>query len=182
MNTKSEHITYLRYPLTSIAIYNFVTLLHYVLGFVGILYALNSSLIGKVVATIYISFAFIQMYILMPLMVCPNCVYTKKSNMLCISGFNILVRKMVPDGDIHKFGNRSKGILCHNNLYLSAKVLPLIIIFPFLFLNFSITLLTIFFIILGLLLFRIFYIFKKIACNHCIAKNICPNAKSMGIS
>jgi len=173
---------YNRYPLISVAIYNFVTVLHYVLGFIGILFAFNFSGSGKIISTVYISFAFLQMYVLMPVMVCPNCVYTKKPNMLCISGLNILARKIFTDGDISKFGNRGKGILCHNNLYLAAKVLPLLVILPFLFINFSFTLLIIFLLVMGLLLFRVFYIFRKIACNRCLAKNICPNAKSMGLS
>jgi hypothetical protein len=33
-----------------------------------------------------------------------------------------------------------------------------------------------------LLVFRIFVIFPQIACVHCRAKNICPNAQSMGLS
>jgi hypothetical protein len=177
-----ENVVYQRYPLKSVAIYNLVTVLHYVLGFVGILIAFDSSSIGKIIATAYISFAFLQMYVLMPMIVCPNCVYTKKLNMFCISGLNIIARKYFPNGDISNFGNRGKGILCHNNLYLSAKVLPLLIILPFLFINFSFTLLIIFFLVLGLMLFRVFYIFQKIACNRCLAKNICPNAKSMGLS
>jgi len=177
-----ENKVYHRYPKGSVFMYNFVTVLHYALGFAGILFAFNFSLVGEIISIFYVSFAFLQMYILMPILVCPNCVYTKKPNMLCISGLNILARKVFPDGDINNFGNRGKGILCHNNLYLSAKVLPLLIILPFLLINFSITLLILFLLIMGLMLFRVFYIFQKIACNHCLAKNICPNAKSMGLN
>lgn len=177
-----ENTVYQRYPIKNIIIYNFVTAAHYLLGFVGILIAFDFSVAGKIAAIIYISFAFIQMYVLMPIMVCNNCIYTRKPDMLCISGLNYFSRKMFSNGDISKFENRGRGVLCHNNLYLSAKVLPLLIILPFLFLNFSTTLLILFLMILGLLLFRAFYIFKKIACNHCLAKNICPNAKSMGLS
>jgi len=181
-NNEMENTIYHRYPIKSVAIYNIVTVCHYVLGFLGILFAFNYSISGKIISIVYIGFAFIQMYVLMPIMVCPNCAYTNKPNMLCISGLNILTRKMFSHGDISKFEDRGKGILCHNNLYLSAKVLPLLIILPFLFLNFSFTLLILFLLILGLMLFRVFYIFQKIACNHCLAKNICPNAKSMGLS
>jgi hypothetical protein len=35
-------------------------------------------------------------------------------------------------------------------------------------------------IVAGLLLFRFFVVFMKIACVHCRAQNICPQAQSMG--
>jgi hypothetical protein len=35
-------------------------------------------------------------------------------------------------------------------------------------------------IIVGLLLFRFFFIFTRIACVHCRAQSICPQAQSMG--
>jgi len=65
---------------------------------------------------------------------------------------------------------------------MAAKVVPIAVMLPALFLNFSILLLALFLGVLGLMLFRIFVIFPKIACVHCRAKNICPNAKSMGLS
>jgi hypothetical protein len=36
--------------------------------------------------------------------------------------------------------------------------------------------------VLGLMLFRVFYVFRKVACVHCMAKRRCPNAKSMGLA
>jgi hypothetical protein len=35
--------------------------------------------------------------------------------------------------------------------------------------------------VVGLLLYRFFVIFPKIACVHCSVKNICPNAEAMGL-
>ncbi len=35
---------------------------------------------------------------------------------------------------------------------------------------------------LGLMLFRVFVIFKKVACVHCMAKKRCPNAIAMGLA
>jgi hypothetical protein len=52
---------------------------------------------------------------------------------------------------------------------------------PALFLNFSITLLLIFLGVVGLLLFRFFIIFPRIACLHCSAKHRCPQAAAMGV-
>ena len=43
-------------------------------------------------------------------------------------------------------------------------------------------LLGIFLAVVGLLVLRMFAIFPQIACVHCRAKNICPNAQAMGLS
>jgi ABC-type nitrate/sulfonate/bicarbonate transport system permease component len=61
-------------------------------------------------------------------------------------------------------------------------IIPIIAIIPALILNFSLLVLTILLIVVGLLLFRFFVIFTKIACVHCRAKNVCPQARSMGLS
>lgn len=176
-----ENITFSKYPLKSLLIYYLATILHYLFGYFGILIAFDYSSAGKIVSAAYLCFAIVQMYILMPMMVCPNCAYTNKPEMLCISGLNVIARKFFPKGDLNNFKSRSEGILCHNNLYMSAKILPVLIILPFLFINFSWALLLLLISVIGLLLLRIFYIFKKIACNHCLVRNICPNAISMGI-
>jgi hypothetical protein len=47
--------------------------------------------------------------------------------------------------------------------------------------NFSVVLLIIFLAVMGLLLFRFFIIFPKIACLHCRAKYECPQAGAMGV-
>ena len=47
--------------------------------------------------------------------------------------------------------------------------------------NFSFPLLLIWLAVLGLMLFRFFVIFKRLACPHCAAKKKCPNAIAMGI-
>ena len=73
-------------------------------------------------------------------------------------------------------------MLCHNNLYLAAKIFPLLAMLPGLFLNFSPALLVVFVAVVGLLLLRIFIFFPEVACVHCLAKKICPNARSMGLS
>lgn len=122
------------------------------------------------------------MYVLMPLMVCPNCVYYRLKDSLCISGLNLLSKKIAPQGDIKDFADRGEGLFCHNNLYMAAKILPIVAMIPALILNFSFSLLVVFLAVVGLFLFRIFVVFPKIACVHCRAKNICPNAEAMGLS
>ncbi|MCP5103424.1 MAG: hypothetical protein GY950_08595 [bacterium] len=58
---------YTRYPLSSVFIYNGVTILHYAAG------------------GLYFLFAVVQMYVIMPLSVCSNCVYYRMKNARCIS-------------------------------------------------------------------------------------------------
>jgi hypothetical protein len=122
------------------------------------------------------------MYLLMPLKVCPNCVYYKQDNTLCIAGINVISRKIAKAGSVTDLPKRAKGMFCPNNLYLASLALPIIGIIPALFLNFSWLIVTILVVLIGLLLFRFFVVFPKIACNHCRAKNICPNASAMGLS
>ena len=172
---------YKRYPTSSILTYNGTTILHFVLGGIGIFLGYD-SLIGYILGSIYLIFAFGEMYVRMPLKVCPNCVYYKLDNSICISGLNLVSRKIANEGNIKLFPNRAKGLFCSNNLYIAALVVPIIAIVPALIINFSFILLAILIALVGLLLFRFFVIFTKIACVHCRAKNICPQAKSMGFS
>ena len=173
---------YTRYPLSSLLIYNGATALHYLLGGFGIMLGYNFSRAAYLLGFLYIAFAFVQMYVLMPLMVCPNCVYYKWDDSRCISGLNLVSRRVAREGDVKDFAQRGEGLLCHNNLYMAAKILPIVVMIPALILNFSLLLLVIFLAVVGLLVFRMFVIFPKIACVHCRAKNICPNAEAMGLS
>jgi hypothetical protein len=175
---KSNIQIYTRYPLTNTLIYNGTTIIHYLLGGSGIILGYGSW-IGYLIGIAYIIFAFSEMYIHMPLKVCPDCVYFKLDNSRCISGLNIISRKLSKPGDIKYFAKRAKGPLCPNNLYIASLVFPIIAMIPALIISFSIVVLTILLIVLGLLIFRFFVIFPKIACVHCRAKNICPQAKSM---
>ena len=52
---------------------------------------------------------------------------------------------------------------------------------PALILDFSFLVLAMLLIVVGLLLFRFFVIFPKIACLYCIAKYKCPQAGAMGV-
>jgi hypothetical protein len=175
-------MAYTRYPITSLLIYNGVTAVHYLLGGLGIMLGYRFSWAAYLLGLLYLAFAFVQMYVLMPLLVCPNCVYYKLKDSLCISGMNLIARKVARPGDVKDFAGRGQGLLCHNNLYMAAKIIPIAAMIPALILNFSAVLLGIFVAVVGLLVFRIFVIFPKIACVHCRAKNMCPNAASMGLS
>ena len=172
---------YTRYPSWSVFTYNALTIVHFLLGGAGFILGYNYWL-GWLLGPLYLLFAFSEMYLIMPLKVCPNCVYYKLDNSLCISGVNLFSRKIAREGNINEFGRRALGTFCPNNLYLASLALPIVGIIPALFLNFSFILLAILFVLIGLLLFRFFIVFPRIACNHCRAKNVCPNARAMGLS
>jgi len=172
---------YTRYPLSSILIYNGTTIVHYLLGGTGIILGYNFW-IGFLIGILYLAFSFAEMYVHMPLKVCSNCVYYKLDNSRCISGLNIVSRRVAKEGNVKEFPSRAKGMFCPNNLYIVSLVIPIIVMIPALIMNFSFLVLAILIIVVGLLVFRFFVIFPKIACVHCRAKNVCPQARSMGLS
>jgi len=182
MTEEVKDRVYARYPLSSVIIYNSTTVFHFLLGGFGIILGYNFSWVAYLFGALYLIFSFGEMYLGMPFVVCPDCVYYRMGNSLCIAGLNVISKKLAREGNLKDFSNRAKGIFCHNNMYLASLVIPIIAIIPALILNFSFVLLVILIVVVGLLLFRFFVIFKKIACIHCAAKKECPNAQSMGIS
>ncbi len=173
---------YKKYPVSLIALYNGVTLLHFALGGAGIMFGYGPSWLAYLFGALYLVFAFAEMYLVMPLTVCPNCVYYGMKGAVCISGLNLVSVKIAPKGNVKDFPKRAQGLLCHNNMYIASLAIPVIAIIPALVINFSFSLLAIFIVVLGLLLFRFFVLFTRIVCLHCCAKNICPNAQQMGLS
>ncbi len=173
---------YKRYPSTSILTYHGSTVLHFVLGGIGIALGYGfAAWAGTLFGALYLVLALAEMYVLMPLTVCPNCVYYRMSEAVCITGLNGVARKIAKAGDARDFPKRAQGALCPNNLYLASLVIPLIAMLPALAVNFSFLLLALFLAVLGLLLFRFFVIFPKLACLHCHAKFRCPQAEAMGV-
>ncbi len=172
---------YTRYPLSSVLIYNGVTFLHFLLGGMGIMLGYAPSRIGYALGVLYLAFAFVQMYLIMPLTVCPNCVYYSLENGRCAAGLNLVAIRIAQAGNPADFAKRAQGLLCHNNLYMAALFLPILAMIPALILNFSFLLLAILLAVMGLLLFRFFVIFGRIACLHCQAKYDCPNAERSGV-
>jgi len=167
--------------LSNIMIYNGVTVLHFLLGGIGIILGYGFSWIGYPLGFVYLAFSFLQMYLIMPFAVCPNCVYYGIKNSICPSGFNMISRKLAKEGNLKDFSKRGKGLFSHNKLYMAALFVPIIAMIPALILNFSFLLLGILLGVTGLLLFRFLVIFPKIVCVHCKAKYECPNAERTGV-
>jgi len=170
-----------RYPLFSLLIYNGTTILHFLLGGLGIIYGYNLSTLSFAFGILYLVFAFGEMYVLMPLKVCPSCVYYRMAGGLCISGLNVVSRKIAHAQSAEVFPKRSKGLLCPNNLYMFSLAAPIVALIPALLLHFSLLLLIVFLALVILMIVRIFVIFPKIACVHCYAKFLCPQADQMGV-
>lgn len=172
---------YTRYPLASVLVYNGTTALHFVIGGLIVLLAFGYSWQGYALAGLYLAFSFAEMYLLMPLSVCPSCVYSRLEGSLCVSGMNLVSRKVAGRGEARDFSKRAEGPLCPNNLYLAALVMPILVGLPALALGFSVLLLVALMAEVGLLLFRFFVIFPRMACVHCRAKFQCPQAGAMGV-
>ena len=158
------------------------TVLHFALGGLGIILGLSfAPLVSQALAIVYLVFAFGEMYWLMPLVVCPNCVYVRRADGRCISGMNVVSRRIAQIGDVNQLAKRAEGMLCPNNLYLVSLIAPILIALVTLPINFSWGLALVAVVLIGLLLFRFFVIFPKLACLHCAAKFHCPQAAMMGV-
>jgi hypothetical protein len=179
-NTKAK--LYSKYPLSSVVIYNGSTILHFLLGGIGITLGYGfSPWAGYTCGVLYFLLSLIQMYVWMPLTVCPNCFYYRAKDSLCVSGLNVLSKKIAEEGDLKDFPRRGQGLFCPNNLYLASLIVPILAMIPALIVNFSVVLLLIFLVVTGLLLFRFLIVFPRVACLHCRAKHQCPQAGAMGV-
>jgi hypothetical protein len=171
-----------RYPSSSVLLYNATTDAHFLLGGLGIVMGYGWTGLAWLAGLAYMAVAFGQMYHMMPLAVCPNCVYYQMEDGTCVSGLNRVSRRIAGEGNLDDFPKRAGGPLSHNKFYMGSLVFPIIAILPSLVINFSVPLLLVWSAVLGLMLFRFFVVFKKVACVHCMAKRRCPNAKAMGLS
>jgi len=172
---------YQNYSFFRVFIYEFSTILHYLIGGLALIIGYTFLWLGYLIGSIYIIFAFLQMYILMPLTVCPNCVYYRMKDSRCVSGLNKISRKLAKEGNPEDFPKRAEGLFCYNNIYMVALFFPIVASIPALILNFSLYLLIMFLTVFGLLVFRFFVIFPKIACLHCQAKYTCPIGEKIGV-
>ncbi|UCF07525.1 MAG: hypothetical protein JSW28_07710 [Thermoplasmata archaeon] len=178
---KKKAKVYRRYPKSSLLIYNGATAAHFILGGVGIILGYGFSTLAILFGIVYLAFAFGEMYLIMPFKVCPNCPYYRMKDSLCVSGMNIVSRRLTGPGNPKDFPKRAEGLLCPNNLYMASLMVPIIAMIPALLFYFSVLLLVIFIAVILLLLFRFFVIFMKVACIHCAAKYTCPQAGQMGV-
>ena len=80
-----------RYPLSSITLYNGVTVAHFGVAAAGLVIAFSRwPVVGWLLGVAYVIFAFVQTYLIMPLTVCPYCVYRTLNDSRCVTGLNLL--------------------------------------------------------------------------------------------
>lgn len=181
-NKRPKARLYFRYPLWSVALYNGCTILYFLLGGAEIIFGYRFSWWAAIgCGVLYLAFSFAEMYAMMPQDVCPNCAYYHEKGARCISGLNIRAQKTAPPGDQKQFRRRARGVLCSNNRCMAAFVLPILAIIPALIMNYSCLLLSLYLVLIGLFLFRFLILLPQIACLHCSAKYICPQAGWMGV-
>ena len=136
----SPHL-YKSYPRSSVLLYNLTTAVHFILGGLGLLMGYGWTVYAWLAGICYMVVAFGQMYIMMPLVVCPNCVYYRIEDGTCVSGLNRVSRRIAKEGDPKDFPKRAGGPLSHNKFYMGSLIFPIVAILPALVLNFSIPLL-----------------------------------------
>ena len=173
---------YNQYPLSSVFIYNASTILHFMAG--GLLLCATNKFIGPwgiAIGLLYILFAHFEMYIMMPLQVCKNCSYFRLDGGLCISGLNMIAKKIARLGNPSDFPKRAEGFFCPNNIYIFNLVLPILCGIPILIFNFSWLLLLLEVSLFLLLAIRFVFIIPQLACVHCLSKSVCPQAGQMGV-
>lgn len=156
--------------------------MHFLVG--GLILWFLTAVIGAtgiIIAALYTFLSFLEMYVVMPLKVCPNCVYFGTPDSLCVSGLNIWAKIISKPGKPSDFPERALGIFCQNNLYIASLVFPILLGVPILILQFNLLLLFLEIGLFVLLVIRFFLIIPTLACVHCRSKFVCPQAGQMGV-
>ena len=150
------------------------------LGCAAILAAYRSvPLVAWPVGLAYLVFAMVQLYMLMPLVVCPGCVYRTLSDGRCPSGLNLISAKLCPpSAGAFEFGERAHGALCQSSLCLWSWIAPVALALPALALWFSWTAATLVAIVAVLAVLRLTFVARVAVCPHCLARRWCPAART----
>jgi hypothetical protein len=173
---------YDRYPVSSLVIYNGATILHFLAG--GLILSFSFPIIGSAgiaIMLLYPILSFLEMYLIMPLKVCPHCVYFRIPGGRCVSGLHKLARIISKQGNPSNFPKRALGLLCQNNLYILALTFPILAGVVILIFRYNTELLLLEIGLVLLLVLRFFFIIPRMACVHCRAKQVCPQAGQMGV-
>lgn len=169
-----------RYPLWRVLGLNGLTLGHYALGCAAILVVYRSyPILGWPIGLAYLVFAVVQLYVLMPLVVCPGCVYRTVRDGRCASGLNLVSARLCPpSARANEFEERTSGALCQSSLCLWSWVLPVPLALPALAVSFSWLGLTLTATVAVLALVRVTVVERLVVCSHCLARRWCPVARA----
>lgn len=171
------------YPLWRVLLTNGLTVGHYVVGASAIVVAYpHHPVLGCPIGLAYFVYATVQLYVLMPLVVCPGCVYRTIRGGRCPSGLNLisarLSRAAAPTAGTAGFEARNQGALCQSSLCLWSLVAPLPIALPGLVLFFSWTGLAVWLAVAVLAAVRVGGFYRLVVCSHCLARRWCPVARA----
>ena len=169
-----------RYPLWMVLSLNGLTLVQYAVGCAAIALSYRSyPIVGWPVAVAYVVYAVMQLYVLMPLVVCPACVYSSIRNGRCANGLNLISVRFSPSPVPGPgFEERTRGALCQSSLCLLSLVLPVPLAVPGLVVSFSWMGLALTLAVGALAGVRLAYIAPRAVCSHCLARRWCPAARS----
>jgi len=155
---------------------NALTLGHYVVGCAAVLAAYRSyPVLGWPIGLAYLVFAVVQFYVLMPVIVCPGCVYRTMRAARCASGLNLISARLSPRATPPGgFEERNKGALCQDSLCLWSWILPVPLAVPGLILSFSWPALALTATVAVLATVRLVFVERLAVCPHCLARRWCP--------
>jgi hypothetical protein len=169
------------YPTSHVLIYNGATVLHFFLGAYLIVAGYDFLWFRYLFGLFYLMCAFIHSYVILPLVVCPNCSYFALENTRCVSGLNIISAMITVKGTGKNFKKRTRGIFCHDNIFWLIMLFPLPAVIPAFIINFSVQLLLAGILHASSLFFRIAYIVPQISCEHCRAHNDCTHYQKIRV-
>ena len=155
---------------------NALTLGHYVVGCAAVLAAYRSyPVLGWPIGLAYLVFAVVQFYVLMPVIVCPGCVYRTMRGGRCASGLNLLSARLCPPSPPPGgFAERGSGAVCQNSLCLWSWILPVPLAVPGLVLSFSWLALALTATVAAFAAARLIVVERLAVCPHCLARRWCP--------
>jgi hypothetical protein len=167
-----------RFPLRQVGALNGLTAAQYVVGCAAIVFAYRRlPIVGLPVGLAYLVYAVTQHYVLMPLTVCPGCVYRAVRDGRCPSGLNVvsalLCERSATAGD---FQQRSRGALCSSRLAQASWLAPLPLVVPGLVLSFSAMAALLTGLVAVLALLRLLVV-RRAVCPRCLAQRWCPEGR-----
>jgi hypothetical protein len=178
--TPRPHATCLRrrFPLWQVGALNGLTAAQYLVGCAAIVLAYRRfPIVGLPVGLAYLVFAVAQHYVLMPLTVCPGCVYRAVRDGRCPSGLNV-VSALLCEGSATagEFQQRTRGALCSSWLAQASWLAPLPLVVPGLVLFFSATAALLAALVAVLALVRRLVV-RTAVCPRCLARRWCPEGR-----
>ena len=167
-----------RLPLWQVGALNGLTVAQYLVGCAAVVLAYRRfPIVGLPVGLAYLVYAMTQHYVLMPLVVCPGCVYRTVRDGRCPHGLNLVSALLCEQSPAAgEFQQRTQGTLCSKRLELVSWLAPLPLVVPGLVLSFSATAALLAALVAVLILVRRMLVSKAV-CPHCLARRWCPEGR-----